>query len=143
MDALWQAWWVFALGSAFFAALTTILGKIGVENVNSDLATAIRTVVILIAAWTLVFFRGEGNGISEITPKTWIFLILSGLATAASWICYYRALQLGNASQVAGVDKLSLVLIVVLSVLFLSEALTWKVLAGATLITLGTILLIR
>jgi transporter family protein len=136
------SWWVYALLSAFFAALTTILAKIGVENVSSNLATAIRTVVILFIAWGIVIARGELGGWSALSTRTLVFLVLSGIATGLSWLCYFRALQLGNASLVAPIDKSSIVLILILSVIFLGEPLTWKVLVGTVLIVAGTIVLI-
>lgn len=143
MDTNQGAWWIYALGSAVFAALTTIFAKIGVQNVNSDLATAIRTIVIVVFAWAIVIARGQTGGLAQLNPQTILFLTLSGLATGASWLLYFHALQLGIASLVAGVDKLSLVLIVVFSALFLAEPLTWRVVLGAGMITLGTLVLIR
>ncbi|TLV01388.1 EamA family transporter [Dyadobacter luticola] len=135
-------WWVYALLSAIFASLTAILAKIGVTNVNSDLATAIRTVVILVVTWGLVVSRGEFNGITALSKHTLLFLVLSGLATGLSWIFYYKALQLGKVTQVAPVDKLSVALTILLSALFLKEALTLKTLIGAILIIAGTLGLI-
>ena len=135
-------WWVYALLSAFFAALTAIFAKVGIKNVNSDLATAIRTVVILIIAWSIAFFRGEVTGITTLSKQNVLFLILSGVATGLSRIFYFKALQLGKVSQVAPVDKLSVALAIILSVLFLGEALTWKTAAGAGLIIIGTLVLI-
>lgn len=135
-------WWTYALLSALFAALTAIFAKVGIKGVNSDLATAIRTVVILIVAWSIVFFRKELPGIGTLTKQNLIFLILSGLATGLSWIFYFKALQLGEVSQVAPVDKLSVALAIILSVLFLGEVLTWKLAIGALLIIAGTIVLI-
>lgn len=135
-------WWIYALLSAFFASLTAIFAKIGVTNVNSDLATAIRTVVILIVAWGLVFSRGEFKGIHDLSKHTLVFLILSGFATGLSWIFYYKALQLGKVSQVAPVDKLSVALTILLSVVILKEALTIKAVVGALLIIGGTLVLI-
>jgi transporter family protein len=135
-------WWVFALLSAVFAALTTVFAKIGVKGVNSDLATAIRTVVILIVAWGIVAARGQLSGIGALSRQTWLFLILSGLATGLSWLFYFRGLQLGQAAPVAAVDKFSLVLILILSALFLSEPLTWKSVSAVVLITAGTLVLI-
>lgn len=134
-----QVWWVFALLSAFFAALTTIFGKIGVKDINSDLATAIRTIVILIVAWGIVVGRGQLGGLTTISRYTLIFLVLSGIATGLSWLFYYRALQLGEASLVAPIDKSSLVLILILSVVFLREPLTWKSALAAILVTAGTL----
>lgn len=135
-------WFVFALGSAVFAALTSILAKVGIDGVNSNLATAIRTVVVLVMAWGMVFLTDAQNGISSISRKSWIFLILSGLATGASWLCYYRALQIGDASKVVPVDKLSVVITLILAFTFLHEKFTWKSGLGAVLITLGTLLMI-
>ena len=131
-------WFVFALGSAVFGALTSILAKIGIEGVNSNLATAIRTVVVLGMAWGMVFLTGSQSGISGISKKSWLFLILSGLATGASWLCYYRALQIGEASKVVPVDKLSVVITLVLAFAFLHEQFTAKSAIGAILITAGT-----
>ncbi len=135
-------WFVFALLSAVFAAATSILAKVGIENVNSNLATAIRTIVVLAAAWGMVFITGAQDGISAIPKKSWIFLILSGLATGASWLCYYRALQLGEASKVAPIDKLSVVITVILAVIFLHEQLTVKSVIGCALIAAGTLLMV-
>lgn len=135
-------WWVYALLSAFFAALTTIFAKLGVENVNSNLATAIRTVVILLIAWAIVIARGELSGWVGLSARTLLFLILSGGSTGLSWLLYFKALQLGKASLVAPVDKVSLVIIILLSAVFLHEPLTWKVAAGAALIVTGTLVLI-
>ncbi len=142
MQYIWTTWWFYALLSALFAALTTIFGKIGVSEINSNLATAIRTVVILLLAWAIVFARSEQVPFASIPRRTLVFLALSGLATGASWLCYFRALQLGNASWVAPLDKLSLVMIVVLAALFLGEPLTWKVALGAGLVVAGTILFV-
>ncbi len=136
-------WWVFALGSAVFAAATTLLAKVGLQGVNSDLATAIRTVVILLFAWGIVLARNEGGALFQLSPRTLVFLILSGLATGASWLLYFRALQLGDAAPVAALDKFSLVLVVIFAALFLAEPLTWKIALGAALITAGTLLMIR
>ncbi|HWW38866.1 EamA family transporter [Pedobacter sp.] len=135
-------WWIYALLSAFFASLTAIFAKIGVTSVNSDLATAIRTIVILVVAWGIVLFRGELKGITEISKHSLTFLILSGLATGLSWIFYYKAIQLGKVSQVAPVDKLSLALTILLSFLILKEAITLKIIIGAALIIAGTVVLI-
>lgn len=135
-------WWFYALLSAFFAALTTILGKIGVQRINSNLATAIRTAVILILAWGIVLARGEQAGLSVIPQKTLLFLILSGLATGLSWICYFKALQLGKASLVAPVDKSSLVMTLILAAVFLSEPLHAKTVCGVLLIVAGTLVLL-
>ncbi|PSB06390.1 hypothetical protein C7B62_22950 [Pleurocapsa sp. CCALA 161] len=142
MDRI-QAWWIFAILSAFFAALTTIFAKVGVEDVSSNLATAIRTVVILAIAWGLVYAEGTFQGLFELNQKTLLFLVLSGMATGLSWLCYFRALQLGPASLVAPIDKSSLVLIVLLSAMFLGEPLTLKMIMGTGLILLGTLVLIR
>lgn len=135
-------WWIYALLAAVFAALTAIFAKIGLKDINSDLATAIRTVVILIIAWGVAFFRGETHGMTLISKQGLLFLILSGIATGFSWLFYFKALQLGKVSQVAPVDKLSLALVIILSVLFLGEPLTWKMLVGSLLIIGGTIVLI-
>lgn len=130
-------WLVFALLSALFAALTSILAKIGIEGVNSNLATAIRTLVVLALAWTIVFGTGVQNGLGEISKKSWTFLILSGLATGFSWLCYYKALQLGEVSKVVSIDKISIVITFVLAVVFLHEAFTVKSLIGISIITVG------
>ena len=135
-------WFVLALGSAVFAALTSILAKVGIDGVNSNLATAIRTAVVLVMAWGMVFLTDAQGGISGISRRSWLFLILSGLATGASWLCYYRALQIGEASKVVPVDKLSVVITLVLAFVFLHEKFTWKSIAGAALITAGTLLMV-
>lgn len=135
-------WLVFALLSAIFAALTSILAKVGIDGVNSNLATAIRTVVVVVMAWGMVFLTNTQNGIIEISKKSWIFLILSGLATGASWLCYYKALQVGDASKVVPVDKLSVVITLVLAFLFLHEEFTAKSLIGCILITVGTLIMV-
>jgi len=135
-------WWVYALLSALFASLTAIFAKIGVTNVSSNLATAIRTVIILVVAWGIVLFRGEFKNLPNLSKHNLFFLIISGLATGLSWIFYFKALQLGKVSQVAPVDKLSVALTIVLSVIFLGEALSWRTAAGALLIICGTIVLI-
>ena len=135
-------WFVFALLSAIFAALTSILAKVGINGVNSNLATAIRTVVVVIMAWGMVYLTNAQNGISGISRKSWIFLILSGLSTGASWLCYYRALQIGDASKVVPVDKLSVVITIILAVVFLHEKLTIKSLIGCGLITIGTLIMV-
>jgi len=135
-------WWIYALLSALFAALTAIFAKIGIKGVDTDLATAIRTVIILILAWAIALFKGSHGGIGNLTKTNWTFLILSGCATGLSWICYFRALQLGKVSQVAPVDKLSVALAIALSVIFLGEPLTLKNAIGALLIIGGTIVLI-
>lgn len=135
-------WAVFALLSAVFAALTSILAKIGIEGVNSNLATALRTMVVLAMAWGMVFITKSQGGITEINKKSWLFLILSGLATGASWLCYYRALQMGSASKVAPIDKLSVVITIILAVIFLHEDFTAKSAIGAILITAGTLIMV-
>ena len=135
-------WLLFALLSAVFAALTSILTKIGIEGVNSNLATAIRTVVVVIMAWGMVFLTNAQNGLSEIGKKSWIFLILSGLATGASWLCYYRALQVGEVSKVVPIDKLSVVFTLILAFVFLHEQFTVKSLVGCILIGAGTLLMV-
>lgn len=135
-------WFVFALLSAVFAALTSILAKIGIEGVNSTLATAIRTVVVVVMSWGMVFLTHTQSGISEIGRKSWIFLILSGLATGASWLCYYRALQIGEASKVVPIDKLSVVITLVLAFVFLHEEFTAKSLIGCILIGAGTLVMV-
>lgn len=135
-------WFIFALLSAVFAALTSILAKIGIDGVNSNLATAIRTVVVLVMAWGMVFISGSQNGIADISTKSWIFLILSGLATGASWMCYYYALQIGEASKVVPVDKFSVVISMILAFIVLKETVTIKTAIGGILITLGTFVMI-
>lgn len=135
-------WFVFALLSAVFAALTSILAKVGIEGVNSNLATAIRTAVVLVMAWGMVFLTNAQGGIASISKKSWLFLILSGLATGASWLCYYRALQIGEASKVVPVDKLSVVITLILAFLFLHEQFTPKSLIGMVLITAGTLVMV-
>ena len=135
-------WMILALLSAVFAALTSILAKVGIEGVNSNLATAIRTVVVVVMAWGMVFVTNTQNGILEIGRKSWVFLILSGLATGASWLCYYRALQLGEASKVVPIDKLSVVITLVLAFIFLHEKFTPKSLIGCALIGAGTLLMV-
>ncbi len=135
-------WFILALLSAVFAALTSILAKIGIDGVNSNLATAIRTVVVVIMAWGMVFITNVQHTISSISTKSWIFLILSGLATGASWLCYYKALQVGEASKVVPVDKLSVVITLVLAFVFLGEKFTPKSLIGCLLITAGTLIMV-
>ena len=135
-------WFVFALLSAVFAALTSILAKIGIDGVNSNLATAVRTVVVVIMAWGMVFLTNAQTGLSDISRKSWLFLILSGLATGASWLCYYRALQIGEASKVIPVDKLSVVITLVLAFVFLHETFTVKSLIGCVLIAAGTLIVV-
>lgn len=136
-------WLLFAVLSAVFAALTSILAKIGIENVESNLATALRTAVVLIMAWGMVFLNHSQSGITEISKKSWIFLILSGLATGASWLCYYRAIQIGEVSKVVPIDKLSVVITLILAAVFLREDFTLKTAIGAVLITAGTLILIK
>lgn len=135
-------WWIYALLAAFFAALTAIFAKMGVRNINSDLATAIRTVVILILAWGIAYFRGETKGMALLSRQNLLFLILSGIATGLSWIFYFRALQIGEVSQVAPVDKTSVAMAIVLAALFLGEPLTWKLVLGTLLITAGALIVI-
>ena len=135
-------WLIFALLSAIFAALTSILAKVGIDGVNSNLATAIRTVVVVVMAWGMVFLTNAQNGIAEISKRSWFFLILSGLATGASWLCYYRALQLGDASKVVPIDKLSVVITLVLAFVFLHEQFTTKSLIGCILIGIGTMVMV-
>ena len=135
-------WWVYALLSAVFAAATSILAKVGIEDVDSNLATAIRTVVVVLLAWGMVFLTNAQNGIADISKKSWLFLILSGLATGASWLCYYKALQMGEVSKVAPIDKLSVVITLVLAFIFLHEEFTVKSLIGCILIGIGTLLLV-
>lgn len=134
-------WAVYALLSALFAALTTILAKVGISGVNSHLATAIRTAVVLIMAWGMVFLTNGQKGLSAISNKSWLFLILSGLATGASWLCYFKALQIGDVSKVVPIDKSSIVLTLILAFIFLHEVFTAKTLLGALLITAGTLLM--
>lgn len=135
-------WLLFALLSSIFAALTSILAKVGIEGVNSNLATAVRTMVVIVMAWGMVFLTGAQSGIQEISKKSWIFLILSGLATGASWLCYYRALQIGEASKVVPIDKLSVVITLVLAFVFLHERFTPKSLVGCILIGIGTLVMV-
>ena len=135
-------WFVFALLSAIFAALTSILAKVGIDGVNSNLATAIRTVVVVVMAWGMVFLTNAQNGILEISRRSWLFLILSGLATGASWLCYYRALQVGEASKVVPIDKLSVVITLILAFVFLHEKFTAKSLIGCILIGIGTLVMV-
>lgn len=135
-------WFFFALLSAVFAALTSILAKIGIEGVPSNLATAIRTVIIILMAWAMVFLTNSQTEIVNISRKSWLFLILSGLATGASWLCYYKALQMGNATEVSAVDKFSLVITLVLAFFFLQDVLTFKTIIGCILITIGTLVMI-
>ena len=135
-------WFVFALLSAIFAALTSILAKVGIDGVNSNLATAIRTVVVVIMAWGMVFLTNVQSGILQISRKSWIFLILSGLATGASWLCYYKALQMGDASKVVPIDKLSVVITLILAFIFLHEDFTAKSIVGCVLIGAGTLVMV-
>ena len=135
-------WFFFALLSAVFAALTSILAKIGIEGVPSNLATAIRTVVVILMAWAMVFLTNSQTEIVNISRKSWLFLILSGLATGTSWLCYYKALQMGNATEVSAVDKFSLVITLVLAFFFLQDILTFKTIIGCILITIGTLVMI-
>lgn len=135
-------WMIFAVLSAVFAALTSILAKIGIEGVNSNLATAIRTIVVVIMAWGMAFLTHAQNGLAEISKKSWIFLILSGLATGASWLCYYKALQMGDASKVVPIDKLSVVITLILAFVFLHEQFTAKSLIGCILIGAGTLIMV-
>ena len=135
-------WVIFALGSSVFAALTSILAKVGIEGVNSTLATAVRTIVVVIMSWGMVFITNTQGGLVQISRKSWIFLILSGLATGASWLCYYRALQIGEASKVVPVDKLSVVLTLIMAFLFLHEQVSVKSVIGCILIGAGTLLMV-
>lgn len=135
-------WFVFAILSSVFAALTSILAKIGINGVNSNLATAIRTLVVLVMAWGMVFITNTQAGIMEISKKSWLFLILSGLATGASWLCYYRALQMGNASKVVPIDKLSVAITLIMAFVFLHEKVTPKSIVGCALIGIGTLLMV-
>lgn len=135
-------WLVFAILSSVFAALTSILAKVGIDGVNSNLATAIRTLVVLIMAWAMVFLTNNQSGITEIGKKSWIFLILSGLATGASWLCYYKALQMGDASKVVPIDKLSVVITLIMAFVFLHEDFTSKSIIGCILITSGTLFML-
>ena len=135
-------WSIFAILSAIFAALTSILAKVGIEGVNSNLATAVRTIVVVLMAWFMVFITGNQNGIVDISKKSWLFLILSGLATGASWLCYYKALQLGEVSKVVPIDKLSIVITIILAFIFLGEQITLKTLIGCCLIIIGTFVMI-
>ena len=135
-------WFILALLSAVFAALTSILAKIGIDGVNSNLATAIRTVVVVFMAWGMVFITNAQKTITEISGKSWLFLILSGLATGASWLCYYKALQMGDASKVVPIDKLSVVITLILAFVFLHEQFTFKSLIGCVLIGIGTLIMV-
>ena len=135
-------WFILALASSIFAALTSILAKIGIDGVNSNLATAIRTLVVLVMSWGMVFLTNAQGGITEISRRSWVFLVLSGLATGASWLCYYKALQLGEASKVVPMDKLSVVITMILAALILHEQFTPKSIAGCVLIAAGTLLMV-
>lgn len=135
-------WFILALLSAVFAALTSILAKIGIEGVNSNLATAIRTMVVVVMAWGMVFITNAFSGIHQISQKSWLFLILSGLATGASWLCYYKALQIGEASKVVPIDKLSVVITLILAFVFLHEKFTVKSIIGCIVIGIGTLLMV-
>ena len=135
-------WFVFAILSAVFAALTSILAKVGIEGVNSNLATAIRTLVVVLMSWLMVFITNAQGGLSSISKKSWLFLILSGLATGASWLCYYKALQMGEASKVVPIDKLSAVITLILAFVFLHEQFTIKSIIGCILIGAGTLLMV-
>ena len=135
-------WFIFALLSAVFAALTSILAKVGIENVSSNLATAIRTVVVVIMAWGMVFLTNGQSGLAQIGRKSWLLLILSGLATGASWLCYYKAIQIGDVSKVVPIDKLSVVITLILAFVFLHEQFTVKSLIGCILITAGTMVMV-
>ena len=135
-------WFILALGSSLFAALTSILAKIGIAGVDSTLATAIRTAVVLVMSWGMVFITNAHNGIAEISRRSWVFLILSGLATGASWLCYYRALQIGLASKVISIDKLSIIFTLILAALILREPFTFKTVIGCVLIASGTLLMV-
>lgn len=135
-------WIIFAILSAVFASLTSILAKIGIDGVPSNLATGIRTIVVVAMAWVMVFITNQQNSILDISKKSWIFLILSGLATGASWLCYYKALQMGEASKVIPIDKMSVVLTLIMAFLFLHEQFTWKSAVGSILITLGTLIMV-
>ena len=135
-------WLIFAIGSAVFAALTSILAKVGIEEVGSNLATAIRTMVVVAMAWVMVFITNQQSGLAEISKRRWIFLILSGLATCLSWLCYYKALQMGQASKVVPIDKMSVVLTLILAFVFLHEQFTWKSIVGCVMITAGTVFMV-
>lgn len=135
-------WILFAIGSAVFASLTSILAKVGIEGVGSNLATAIRTMVVVAMSWLMVFITNQQNGLTEISRRSWIFLILSGVATGLSWLCYYKALQIGSASKVVPIDKMSVVLTLVLAFVFLHEQMTWKSVVGCILIGAGTIFMV-
>ena len=142
VDEVFTMWFLYALGSAVFASLTSILAKIGIEGVNSTLATALRTVVVLGMSWVMVFVSGAQSGLPDIGRRSWLFLVLSGLATGASWLCYYKALQIGEASKVVPVDKLSVVFTLILAFVVLHEQFTVKSAIGAALITAGTLVMV-
>lgn len=135
-------WFVCALLSAVFAAATSILAKVGIDGVGSNLATAIRTMVVVVMAWIMVLITNQQGGISEISPKSWLFLCLSGIATGASWLCYYKAIQIGEVSKVVPIDKLSVVITLILAFVFLHEKFTWKSAVGAVMITAGTLIMV-
>lgn len=135
-------WFILALGSAVFAALTSILAKIGIEGVNSNLATAVRTCVVLVMSWGMVFLTNSQEGLAEISRRSWVFLILSGLATGVSWLCYYKALQVGEASKVVPIDKLSVVMTLILAAVILHEQFTAKSILGCVLIAVGTLMMV-
>ncbi len=135
-------WLLFAVLSSVFAALTSILAKVGIEGVGSNLATAIRTCVVVVMSWIMVFITNQQGGFSDISKRSWIFLILSGLATGLSWLCYYKALQMGEASKVVPIDKMSVVLTLILAFVFLHESFTWKSVIGCILITAGTLFMV-
>lgn len=135
-------WLLFAILSAVFAAATAILAKIGIDGVDSNLATAIRTIVVLVMAWAMVFLTNSAGGISSISTRSWIFLILSGLATGASWLCYFYAIKIGDVSKVVPIDKCSLVLTIIFAVIFLGEALTWKTVVGSVLLLAGALVMV-
>lgn len=135
-------WFILALGSSIFAALTSILAKIGIDGVNSNLATAVRTFVVLVMSWAMVFMTNAQSGITDISRRSWVFLILSGLATGASWLCYYKALQIGEASKVVPIDKLSVVITMVLAAVILHEQFTPKSIIGCVMIAAGTLLMV-
>lgn len=137
-----KMWLLFAILSAVFAAATSILAKVGIEGVDSNLATAVRTIVVLLMAWGMVFLTHSAGGITSITPRSWLFLILSGLATGASWLCYFYAIKIGDVSKVVPIDKCSLILTIIFAVLFLGEAFTWKTLVGSILILGGTLVMV-
>lgn len=135
-------WFIFAILSAVFAAATAILAKVGIDGVDSNLATAIRTIVVLVMAWGMVFISHSAGGLATITPKSWLFLILSGLATGASWLCYFYAIKIGEVSKVVPIDKCSLILTILFAVLFLGESFTWKTLLGSLMLLAGTLVMI-